>query len=533
MRVVVVGSGASAVHFAATVLDRGHDVVLVDVGRTNNASPVRPEDDFDQLKHRLDDPVTHLLGERFESVTYPGRDGEYYGFPPQKLYVFEPVPGTETESTGFAPLQSFARGGLAETWTAGCFPFHDDELADFPFGWEELRPAYAEVARRIGVSGEEDDLASRYPWHENVQPAVEPDEHSRRLLERARAKRSELAALGFTVGRSRVAVLTQDREGRSACRRLGRCLLGCPVGSLWTPSIGVRELIGRSGFDHREGRRVTHLLVDGEDRRVTGVAVRGPDGTAEEIRADAVALGAGTLGSTRIFLQTWRRLTGEVPKLPGLMDNRQVLLPFVNLGMIPRAHQAATYQYHQITMRLEAADPREAVHGLVTTLKAASIHPILQDLPFDLRTSTFLFRNLHAALGLVNVNFADHRRDDCWVGLGEGGEDAPLRVHYRPPADEASRLPAALARYRKALRKLGCVVPPGMEHVRPMGASVHYAGTLPMTEEAVPFTTDAAGASRDLAGLHFVDGTTFPFLPAKNLTFTLMANAHRIAESAF
>jgi hypothetical protein len=33
--------------------------------------------------------------------------------------------------------------------------------------------------------------------------------------------------------------------------------------------------------------------------------------------------------------------------------------------------------------------------------------------------------------------------------------------------------------------------------------------------------------------LYFVDGTTFPALPAKNITFTLMANATRIAEEAF
>ena len=66
-----------------------------------------------------------------------------------------------------------------------------------------------------------------------------------------------------------------------------------------------------------------------------------------------------------------------------------------------------------------------------------------------------------------------------------------------------------------------------------MGSSVHYSGTIPMSRDERPFTTDANGASRDLRNLWFVDGTTFPFLPAKNLTFTLMANAVRIAERAF
>jgi choline dehydrogenase-like flavoprotein len=66
-----------------------------------------------------------------------------------------------------------------------------------------------------------------------------------------------------------------------------------------------------------------------------------------------------------------------------------------------------------------------------------------------------------------------------------------------------------------------------------MGASVHYAGTIPMTRDAAPFTATEFGQSRDYENLFLVDGATFPFLPAKNITFTLMANAVRIAEAAF
>ena len=88
----------------------------------------------------------------------------------------------------------------------------------------------------------------------------------------------------------------------------------------------------------------------------------------------------------------------------------------------------------------------------------------------------------------------------------------------------------ALRSVRKALSRLGCIVPPGMAHVRPMGASVHYAGTVPMSAQPRPLSTSPDGESHDLRGLYFADGSTFPFLPAKNLTFTLMANAERIAR---
>jgi choline dehydrogenase-like flavoprotein len=45
------------------------------------------------------------------------------------------------------------------------------------------------------------------------------------------------------------------------------------------------------------------------------------------------------------------------------------------------------------------------------------------------------------------------------------------------------------------------------------------------------FTSDPSCRSHDFRNLYFADGATFPFLPAKNLTFTLMANAVRVGEA--
>jgi len=108
-----------------------------------------------------------------------------------------------------------------------------------------------------------------------------------------------------------------------------------------------------------------------------------------------------------------------------------------------------------------------------------------------------------------------------------------VSVNYSPAKDEPQRLQQALRSIRKALRGIGCFALPGMTEMRPLGASVHYAGTLPMSHEAKPYTTTEFGQIREIDNLFTVDGSTFPFLPAKNSTFTLMANAVRIARSAF
>jgi choline dehydrogenase-like flavoprotein len=108
-----------------------------------------------------------------------------------------------------------------------------------------------------------------------------------------------------------------------------------------------------------------------------------------------------------------------------------------------------------------------------------------------------------------------------------------LLIRYEPAPQQKAEIASALGRIKKALRRLGCIVPPGMIHIRPMGASAHYAGTLPMSSNSRPYTTSRLCQSHDFDNLLIVDGAPFSFLPAKNVTFTLMANAVRVAEAIF
>ncbi len=529
-RVVVVGSGASGVHFALSLLNRGFAVTMLDVGR-RGAEPVAPEATLTALKAQLDDPAAYFLGRRAEAALLPGDAGEYYGIPPGKDYVFDPVDGFRHASSGFAPLFSFAQGGLAQAWTGGCYPFNEGELEPFPFSEAELAPWYSEVARRIGVSGAIDDLARFMPAHDHLLPPLRLDPHSARLVDAYTRARTALNNAGVYLGRTRVATLSQPLDGRDPCAYLGRCLWGCPRGSLYTPAQTLLACRRHSGFEYRDGIEVESFGI-GPGPRVRSVVCRPIDGGAAfEIPVDRLALAAGALLSSRIFLTSIWRHTGERVRLRGLMDNRQVLVPFVNLSMLGQPFQADSYQYHLLGLGLETAAPRDYVHAQITTLKTALLHPIIQRLPFDLATSTFVMRAVHAALGLVNLNFHDTRRDTNYVELAGDPDRGSLRVHYEPDSDEPVRVTAAMRRVRQALWRLNCIVPPGMAHERPMGASVHYAGLIPMTREARPLTATPDGQSRDFENLYLVDGVTFPFLPAKNITFTLMANAARIAAT--
>jgi len=536
--VVVVGSGASGVHFAQSALENGWRVTMVDVGRVAPA-PVLPDASFAAFKRESPDPAGYFLGRKFEGALFPGAKGEFYGFPPHKGFIFAPLDRTRVRSQGFDPLMSFARGGLAEAWTGGLFPFTAGEMVDFPFEYADFAPYYGLVAARIGVSGAADDLARFLPAHEHLAPGVELDEHSRVFLAKyERVKQQLNRDLRCYVGRSRAAVRGDDRKTdigeRKGCTKLGRCLWSCPREALYTPSLTLRALQSDPNFTYVPDHVVTRIEVDDRNRVRRLHAEHVSTGSKLDVPVERLALAAGTLASAKLFLDSLRAAGGSAPVLTGLMDNRQVLVPFVNFAMLRKRVDFDTYQYHQLALGLERDDARHYVHGLITTLKSALIHPIVQSVPFDLASSLWIFRNAHAALGLVNVNFHDDRRAECTLSIEDDAKrGSQLVVRYEPSREEPTRMNAALGDVKKALRALGCIAPPGMTHVRPMGASVHYAGALPMTRDAAPLTTTPLGESRDVAGLYFVDGSTFPFLPAKNLTFTLMANAARIADAAF
>ena len=532
VKCTVIGSGPSGVHFALTALERGQTVEMIDVGHVAPAT-VNPGDSFMGLKTNLKDPAQYFLGNKNEGVLLPGQQEEFYGIPASQKYALESVRQLRIKTKKFEPKFSFAQGGLAQVWTGGCYPFNELELADFPFAFHDILPSYVEVAKRIGINGAKDDLSEIVPFHDSIQSPLQLDQHSALLLKRYNHNKKLFHdKFGCSFGRARSAVLSEDLGERKACQQFGRCLWGCPVDALYTPSITLKECMKHPRFTYHGNLYVTHFIYNetGEIQSVEAESTTGRDKKTFEV--DRLVLACGALSTSKIFLESIYKKTGEVIKLQGLMDNRQILVPFLNPGLIGHPYQPDSYQYNQLAMELANGTARENVHCLITTLKSAAIHPVVEKLPFDLQTSTRIFKYVHAALGLLNVNFHDTRRDDCYITLDIDSDMAysALRMNYTPPADEKKRINRTLKRIKKILWKLGCVVPPWMVYSRPMGSSVHYAGTLPMSETKKTLTVTPDCQSNDFSNLFIADGATFPFLPAKNITFSLMANAERIAR---
>src|SRR6185436_15045664 len=164
-------------------------------------APLIPRRPFQEL--RRDDPTQHrfFLGDRFEGIPFgPVRVGAQLT-PPRMHILADAADRIPVDADGFAVSMSLARGGLGAGWSAGVFPFSDEELRAMDLDLARLKPHYDAVAERIGVAGDPDDLAPFFPASPSMMPALDIDTNGEVVFARYERRRPKLNAQGFFLGR--------------------------------------------------------------------------------------------------------------------------------------------------------------------------------------------------------------------------------------------------------------------------------------------------------------------------------------------
>jgi choline dehydrogenase-like flavoprotein len=539
MKQIVIGSGPSGANAALTLLRRGVGVEMWDAGREEAPFP-QPQADFCGLKTVLPDPQEYFLGKRFEALLAPG-SGELLRYPPARGFL---VAGSDPywpfAGAAFKPFLSFSRGGLGVGWGANALSFDDDDLRDWPISFRDLEVAYAEACRRMPIAAPADALSVYFPGVMPNQPAVRLGRHDATLLAAFERRAEGIRRRSHVqLGHARIAAVTTPGDP-AACRYCGRCLWGCPAGSLYDPaSSTLAECQSHAGFNYRPGRMV--LSLEARDGKVTGVRYRALDTGEEKTEAcDAVFLAAGALQSGSIFLRTLQRdlafADGHVQThtTRSVMDTLVVKIPYILLRHVGLKPEDAQFQYNRLI--LAHRKPRDSgwpmhCHGELLSLNSLIYHPLIESIPLGSRLAMQTFARLHAALGAVTYFFPDRQLAGNGLTLIQD-RDSPtgdrVHIHYRDSADKHALIRDTVMDTRRALRMLGCL--PWSAEVAPAGAGIHYAGTIPMGEG--PLCSDLTGRANAYRNLYLCDGASFPSLPSKSITLNLVANAIRVATLA-
>jgi choline dehydrogenase-like flavoprotein len=521
--VIVVGSGPGGVNAAAALVEAGCTVCILDYGNQDSGyQELVPKESFTEIRRSDPDQHRYFLGDRFEGVPL-GRVGAGAQLTPPRMHVLadarERLP---VDADAFSASLSLARGGLGAAWSAGVFPFVDDELEEMGLSLDSLQRHYDAVAERIGVCGERDDLEPFFPPSPSMMPALEVDSNAESILSRYRRQRTAFNAAGFFLGRPRIAACSKSYRGRGPHRYCDLAYWADIDRSIYRPQWTLDELARSDRFTYLDRRLVESFVEDenGVSVRVSHADSREP----ETHHARALVLAAGAMGSARIALRSLRRYDTPVP----ILCNPYSYVAMLNLGLFGRSTKDRRHSLGQLTAVLQSPEDSGLVQAQVFSYRSLLTFKLMKELPIGYADSRRILRLLVPYLAILGLHHEDRSSQQkvCLLRRGTGESPDRLEVRYSPSTDERRAQRSAERRLLGFFRRLGCLP---LKAIQPgQGSSLHYAGTLPMRPSGGELSCAPDGRLRGTRAVYLGDGSVFPWLPAKGLTFTLAANADRV-----
>jgi choline dehydrogenase-like flavoprotein len=511
---LIVGSGPAGVSAAFALLERGLSVGMVDGGGV----PKQASKNIDFLSNRFQDAEQWqwMIGEDFHAVGNIDADSPKHRVPGLG-YAFEGfAEANKIDSHDFKAYGSLAAGGLSNVWGCGVAKFSASELARFPFNADELSVSYDRVARRIGISGNSSDELSDYFGLDHVcQPPIALDQLASSLFHRYQQRSSSKNAMGFRLGRSRVAVLSQSHLGRQACDLTTNCLWGCARQALYTARDEIGQLQKYPRFSYFPGHLVTEVL---RRDHLLGVACLSK-GSGSALWARKLLLAAGTLATTRLALKA----TGLRRKVP--MQSTPTAAFLLWLPKALGAPRTNGFGLGQLSYSFALKDQVSAFGSLFSTT-GIPVSDFARRMPLGRRQAIDVASRLLSSCLVGNV-FLPGNYSNIALQLGD---DDRLLVKGSHVPEVAQIMNRAKQTIRSNFRRIGALMMPMSFSIGSPGSDAHYACSLPMTANPGPGETDKNGQLFGLPNLYVVDGASLSSLPAKSHTLTIMANADRIGR---
>jgi len=527
---IVVGSGATGAMAAQTLVEAGVRVAVLDVGERDEVyAPLIPDRDFDSL--RRGDPGQHryFLGDDFEGVPWEGTKVGSQLTPPRGFLTRHTDRFIPFESDTLKPMESLACGGLGGGWGVGCYLYSKPELEAAGLDERRMLEAYDIVAARIGVSGTRDDGAP-YCLRDlrHVQPSIELEENSAAVLRAYERRRGVLNARGVFLGRQLQAVLSAPTPGRKATQYKDMEYWSDGDKSAYRSWMTIDELRKRPNFAYHDRCLVERFAEDGGG--VSVHVLRTDTGDRRVFRARKLILAPGPLGTARIVI---RSFDYRNPTLP-FICNPYCYIPCLQWRRLGKEPQRLKSSFGQLVMFMdENADNFDVGMAVLFSYRSLLLFKLIKETPLNYADARIIMRYLQSALIIAGIHHPEKPSSSKFVRLVPSDRTPTgdlLTGHYALSDSEQSVNFARERRIKGALRTLGCQ-PLRTLHV-PHGGSIHYAGTLPFDTAGKPFTLSPGGLLAGTRSVYVADGSGLRYLPAKGITFTLMANAHCVARRA-
>jgi choline dehydrogenase-like flavoprotein len=521
MSFVVIGSGPAGVAAAHALSEAGRPVTVLDAGDT--IEPGRREV-FDVLARSEPESwppesTRRARGSFPASVKHVPLKPAYGSLFPYALEDADLPVTRENADT----LPSLALGGLSNAWGASVLPVRHGDIDDWPIALDELVPHYRAILRFVPLAAEHDELTRALPLYTDAPGSLRRGLQAEMIMRHMRGHSSSLENAGFTFGASRLAVATSsDRADR--CRYSGMCLYGCPYGSIYNSSNTLQTLIRDGRVKYHGGVYVDRLSVT-DDGVMIHVHERRRPAATSLLNASRVFVACGALSSTRLMLASM----GRARHTRRMLDSQYFVTPMITARAAPVsvATQGNTLAQVFVEMEDESVSTRSA-HLQLYGYNDVILSLLTARLPVK---PPRLERVLRAGLGrLVVLQGYLHSDDSPGIALHVRENQVHLVGEDRLAG--AMRVKQLIRRLAAHSRALGMMPIPALAQIGQPGKGNHLGGSFPMRREPDELEADTLGRLARWDRVHLVDASVLPSVPATTITFSVMANAHRIASAA-
>lgn len=520
--VIVIGSGPAGVHAALPLVEAGLKVAMID-GGIEPAEEMPPETygNFEDVRRQDPNQYRLFLGDDLSSIPVSGLAGGLGGgmTSGNRRYTIDTADALlPIDVKNGSVIQSLAKGGLGAAWGATCAYLDAMSLSAMGLPVTEMQRAYDEVTRIIGISGPQ--------TRTGIQPGMPPDHHASALLHRAKKNRRRMERASITVTQPHSAVLTQNLGERKATELSDMEYYGNPGHSVYRPQYTVQKLLEHPNFRYHGGVVARRIEESDNCDIVFGHSVN-DSVTVRRWSAHKVIVAAGAINTARILLHSF-----------GMFD---IPLPFLTK---PHLYVACL---HPSTFRKTGPRERSSLCQLLITdetrghdvlpsgcaqlygYRSLLLFRLLGSLPLPVPEALGLAAVLSPSLVIADIRFPGRGSDGRSLSLRHRDGATTIAINGRKPGLFAAER-ASLKRLRSAMRTLG-LMPLRTIRNLPDGSTSHYAGTIPMSDDAMlPLSVDTNGKLHQGKRIYIADASVFRCLSPLPPTLTIMANARRIGS---
>jgi ferredoxin len=473
-KIVIVGSGPSALAAAAAVVKNGYKPLVIDatIGGTNP--------NLDEFQTGPRESKKKIAKGSPGRKTWLGSDLPYRQHPRSILEFQNPE-----------PVPSYSFGGFSRIWGAACsFYLELDEwFAKFGLTEEDLLLT-SELLGFKDKSLQSTGLRHSKTAHELMEKIYTPN-----FQKKYDASFSNLA-------------INVELGAKDSCQYCNQCLTGCPYDSIWMSGNKFLSMQEKNEIDFMSGYFLNEIKV--ELGRVASLVFDSNGVTHEIFHPDYCFLATGVISTTEILVKS--KLVSEIE----ICDSSTAFSAMLKIGR----NSGVTASDHSLS-QVWITNRASGAHFQIYSPSPGLEEKLIENFPQLKRVPSFTKWIAERIIPIISYLPSRHSGT---LKAKEKGQSIVVSVHGGQYAKLLHHIHLAKISF-KFLTK-GYIFPSFLSKIPNPGSGYHFGASLPMGKR-----TNDLGQLPGISNLSIVDASILPLIEAGSITPSVMANAARIART--